>query len=214
MPTASFTATLFARRASASSNYLDDRAAQGAYAGNEKLVGIINFRTMNMKNKVITGITFRTTCTSKAGAGNGSKKTLYFKKSTRADPTNSTGGTGSSYVGDALGSLSGTNFYDASNTTRKVDEGTSLFTNLKAYFEAGNHTLVIYAPDSVPSSSYSTNYLYINKMVVDITYVEGLVYYGNGEAWGKSMAFWPVDGAWKQCVPYFCVDGVWKQCGG
>ena len=214
MATATFSATMFTRRYDTSSNYLISRAAQGAYAGNSKMVGMINFSGMNMTNKVITGITFITTCTSEAGAGNGSTKTLYFRKCLVTNPTSDSSGSGSAFIGTSLGTLSGTNFYDASNVSRPVDSGSSLFANLKAYFETGAHSLVIYAPDAIPSSGYSANYLYLNGLKVVLTYEEGLVYYGANGAWSKCQVFWPVDGAWVQCIPYFGNNDTWNQCGG
>lgn len=214
MATATFSATMFSRKNDDSGNYLTNRAAQGAYAGNSKMVGIINFTGLNMSNKVITGITFITTCTSEAGAGNGSTKTLYFKKCTALNPTTSSSGNGSAFVGAALGTITGTNFYNASNISRQVEGGSELFINLKAHFESGAHSLVIYAPDAVPSSSYSKNYLYLNGLKVTITYEEGLVYYGANGAWNKCQVFWLVDGAWVQCIPFYGNNGTWNQCGG
>ena len=123
-------------------------------------MGICNFKTLDMTNKVITGITFITTCISEAGAGNWATKTLKFRESTVANPTTGTGGTGSSFVGGTLGNLSRTNFYSASNISRPVDAASTLFARLKAYLEGGGHTLVLYAGDSTPSSGYSENYLY------------------------------------------------------
>ena len=61
MATATYSATLFSRKYNASGNYLSDRAGQGAYASTGNLVGICNFKTLDMTNKVITGITFITT---------------------------------------------------------------------------------------------------------------------------------------------------------
>ena len=204
---------MFARRYNSSSNMLDDRASQGATTLGQ-IVGIINFRTMDLSNKVITGITFKTTCTSEAGHNNTATKTLYFKKSTKADPTNATSGVGSSFVGDALGTLSGTNFYNASNVNRVVGTGSSLFTNLKAYLEAGNHTLTIYAPDSVPSDGYSTNYLYLDGLQIIVTYEEGLMYWNDNGTWRKCLVYYGNNGTWAQCIPYYGSGGVWNQCGG
>ena len=214
MPTVTYTANvLFARRYGSSSNMISDAASQGATSLGQ-IVGVINFRTMDMTNKVITGITFKTTCTSSAGAGNGSTKTLYFKQCAKADPTTSTTGNGSTFVGTALGSISGTNFYNASNITRVVDTGTSLFTNLKAFLEGGGHSFALYAPDSVPSSGYSTNYLYLDGLAIVIDYVEGLVYFGTGDAWVKCLVYTVVDGVWVQCIPYYGSGGLWNQTGG
>ena len=205
---------MFARRYDSSSNYLEDRAAQGATAANGNIVGVLNFRTMNMVGKVITGITLITSCVSGAGKNNDAVKTLRFKKSTRADPTNATGGTGLSYVGDSLGSLSGINFYDASNVSRVVDPGTAFFAALKAYLETGAHTLVLYAADNVPSSGYTDNYLFLDGLRIVVTYEEGLVYYGSGEVYQKCQVYYADGGVWKQCIPFLGVDGVWRQCGG
>ena len=214
MATATYTATLFARRYSSSSNYLDDRAAQGAYASTGNIVGICNFKTLDMTYKVITGITFITTCTSGAGAGNWATKTLKFRESTVANPTISTGGAGSSFVGGTLGNLSGTDFYSASNVSRMVDPTSTLFTRLKAYLESGGHTVVLYAADDVPSSGYSDNYLYIDVLKIVITYEEGLVYYATGGVHQKCQVFFPVNGVWVQCIPHYGTDGAWHQCGG
>ena len=214
MATATFTATLFSRRYNASTNYLADRAGQGAYASTGNLVGICNFKTLDMTNKVITGITFITTCSSEAGAGNWATKTLKFNQSTVANPTSASGGTGASFVGGALGNLSGTDFYSASNVSRPVDPASTLFIRLKAYLEGGAHTLVLYAADSTPSSGYSDNYLYLDVLKIVITYEEGLVYYCTGGAFVKCQVFYPVNGAWVQCIPYYGSGGAWNQCGG
>jgi hypothetical protein len=149
-----------------------------------------------------------------SGANNTATKTLYFKKCLVANPTSDSSGIGSAFIGTSLGTLSGTNFYDASNISRPVAAGSELFNNLKAYFQTGAHSLVIYAPDAIPSSGYSANYLYLNVLKVVLTYEEGLVYYGaNGEC-NKCQVFWPVDGAWVQCIPYFGNNGTWNHCGG
>ena len=214
MPTTTFSATLFSRKYSSSGNYLDDRAAQGAYASTGNLVGICNFKTLDMTNKVITGITFITTCTSEAGAGNWATKTLKFMQSTVSNPTTGTGGTGASFVGGALGNLSGTNFYSASNVSRPVDPASTLFIRLKAYLEGGAHALVLYASDSTPSSGYSGNYLYLDALKIVVTYEEGLVYYCVDGAFRKCQVFYPANGVWTQCIPFYGTDGTWKQCGG
>lgn len=214
MAVATYTASvLFARRDDSSFNVLTDRAAQGATSlGN--MVGVIDFPTMNMANKVITGITLVTTCTSQAGAGNGSEKTLRIKKSTKANPTTGTSDTGLSFVGDALGSIKGTNFYDASNISRVIDPASALFANLKAYLESGAHALVLYAADNVPSSGYSSNYLYLDGLKLVITYEEGLVYYGDGGQWKPGLIYFGTGGQWVQCTPHLGVNGKWEQCGG
>ena len=214
MATTTYTATLFSRKYNSSGNYLDDRAAQGAYASTGNLVGICNFKTLNMTSKVITGITFITTCISEAGAGNWASKTLGFKESTVVNPTTNTSGTGASFVGGTLGSLSGTDFYSASNVSRLVDPSTTLFSRLKAYLESGAHTLVLYAADSTPSSGYSDNYLYIDVLKIVITYEEGLVYYSVNGAFQKCQVFYPMGGVWVQCIPYYGSGGAWNQCGG
>ena len=214
MATATFAATLFSRRSSASSNYLADRAGQGAYASTGNLVGICNFKTLDMTNKVITGITFITTCTSEAGAGNWATKTLKFNQSTVADPTSSSGGTGASFVGGALGNLSGTDFYSASNVSRVVSPSSTLFTRLKAYLEGGGHTVVLYASDSTPSSGYSDNYLYLDALKIVVTYEEGLVYYCINGVFMKCQVFFPQNGVWVQCIPFYGSGGAWNQCGG
>ena len=214
MATVTYSATLFSRKYSSSGNYLDDRAAEGAYASTGNLVGICNFKALDMTNKVITGITFITSCTSEAGLGNWAAKTLKFKESTVANPTTSTSGTGSSFVGGALGSLSGTDFYSASNVSRVVDPSTTLFTRLKAYLEGGGHAVVLYAGDSTPSSGYSDNYLYIDVLKIVVTYEEGLVYYAIGGAFQKCQVYFVVNGVWAQCIPFYGADGAWHQCGG
>ena len=189
MASITYSATLFARRYSSSSNYLTDRAAQGATSSNGNIVGVINFRSMNLANKTITGITLITTCTSEAGLGNWATKTLKFKECTTADPTNSSSGTGASFVGNALGSLSSENFYNASNVLRVIDPASTLCAKLKVYFESGAHTVVLYAADSTPSSGYSDNYLFLDGVKLVIMYEEGLVYLG-------------VDGVFQKCQVY------------
>jgi hypothetical protein len=211
MATATYSATLFSRKYNASGNYLSDRAGQGAYASTGNLVGICNFKTLDMTNKVITGITFITTCISEAGAGNWATKTLKFRESTVANPTTGTGGTGSSFVGGTLGNLSGTNFYSASNISRPVDAASTLFARLKAYLEGGGHTLVLYAGDSTPSSGYSDNYLYLDALKIVVTYEEGLVYYATDGAFQKCQIYWASNGVWVQCVPYYGAAKRWTR---
>ncbi|MEA4898988.1 MAG: hypothetical protein VB065_00495 [Eubacteriales bacterium] len=168
-----------------------------------------------MRNKVITGITFITTCSSEAGAGNWATKTLKFTQSTVDNPTTASGGTGASFVGGALGNLPGTDFYSASNVSRPVDPASTLFIRLKSYLEGGAHTLVLYAADSTPSSGYSDNYLYLDALKIVITYEEGLVYYCINGAFMKCQVFYPVNGVWVQCIPYYDGSGgAWNQCGG
>ena len=153
MATATYSASLRTRKYTSTSNAKASAACQEFYENTYNYVGIISFTGMNLVNKVISAI--RLTMTSaKAGFGSGHTKTVYLRKANYQNPT--TDVTGGGYVGDALGTFTGS-FY---NNTTSYDITGTLLSNMAAYIAAGNNTFTIYNPS--PSASYegySNNYL-------------------------------------------------------
>lgn len=167
MATAYFSASLRTRKASNSANAKSDRACQEFYTDDYNYVGIIHFSGMSLKNKVITGIALTITA-AQSGYGAGHSKTVYLRKS-KYQAAAQSGITGYGYVGDALGTFSGS-FYD--NTTGYAITG-SLLTNMAAYIQAGNNTFTIYNPNPVASSNgYATNYFQWTAVTMAVTYEE------------------------------------------
>ena len=168
MATATYSASLRTRKYTSSSNYKASAASQEFYENTYNFVGIISFTGMNLTNKVISGITLTMT-SAKAGFGAGHTKTVYLRKALYQNAT--TDVTGGNYVGDALGTFTGS-FYD--NTTSYAMSG-DLLTNMAAYIAAGNNTFTIYNPS--PSASYqgySNNYLQWSDVTITVTYTEGV----------------------------------------
>lgn len=168
MATATYTATMITRKTNSSSNTKSGSASQEFYTSGTNFVGVICFSGMSLANKVITGISLKAT-SSQAGYGAGHTKTVYLRKSNYQNTTTSVNGI--DYVGDALGTFTGS-FYN--NTTTVTLTGTVL-TNLAAYFAAGYNTVCIYNPSPVASSQgYSNNYLQWTSLSMDVTYTEGV----------------------------------------
>lgn len=168
MATVSYSATLRTRKSNSSSNYKSNAASQEFYENTYNFVGIICFSGMNLTNKVITGITWQTTSAG-AGYGAGTTKTVYLRKSNYQNASTSV--TGANYVGDALGTFTGS-FYN--NTTSYNLTGT-LLTNMAAYISAGNNTFTIYNPSpSATSYGYSKNHLQWSDVTITVTYQEAV----------------------------------------
>ena len=168
MPTTvSYSASMRTRKASSSSNAKSSSACQGYYDSSYNYVGIIHFAGMALSGKVITGIMLQVTA-SQAGYGAGSSKTACLHKA-NYQTVSQAGITGSGYCGDALGSFAGSFYGNTTNYTLSGD----LFTNLAAYFSAGNNTICLYNPSPVKSShGYSTDYMQWSECTISVTYEE------------------------------------------
>ena len=167
MATATYTASLRTRKANSSSNVKTSAAGQEYYEPSYNYVGIICFSSMNLTGKVITGISL-TVHAQQSGPGAGHSKTVYWKKS-RYQEVSKSGITGANYVGDALGTFTGS-FYN--NTTTNTLSGTVL-TNTADYIALGNNTFTIYNPSPTQTEQgYSSNYLIWDSVTMTVTYQE------------------------------------------
>ena len=144
--TAAYSASLCTRKTGSSSNAKSGSACQEYYESSYNYVGIISFSGMNLANKVIQSIWISVDA-AKAGYGAGSTKTVYMRKANYQNGIAS-GVTGYGYVGDTLGTFTGS-FYG--NCTACQMTG-SLFTNMAAYIAQGNNSFTIYNPDPSTSS--------------------------------------------------------------
>lgn len=167
MATATYSASLRTRKTSSSANAKSDRACQEFYTDDYNYVGIIHFSGMSLINKVITGIKLTVT-SAQSGYGAGHTKTVYLRKS-KYQAAAQSGISGSSYVGDALGTFDGS-FYN--NTTSYTMSGT-LLTNMASYIQAGNNTFTIYNPNATAGpNGYSYNYFQWTAVSITVTYEE------------------------------------------
>ena len=167
--TVAYSASMCTRKTNSTSNAKSGVACQEFYDSSYNYVGIVCFSGMNLTGKVITGIRL-TVEAAKSGYGAGSTKTVYLRKATYQNSIAS-GVKGIAYVGDALGTFTGS-FYG--NTTNYQITGT-LLTNMAAYISQGNNTFTIYNPS--PSTSpmgYSYNYLQWESVVITVTYEEAV----------------------------------------
>ena len=80
MATVSYSASLRTRKTSSSSDAKSDRACQEFYSDDYNYVGIIHFSGMDLRNKIITGVSIKATSAS-AGYGSSHTKTVYLRKS-------------------------------------------------------------------------------------------------------------------------------------
>lgn len=164
----SYTATLRTRNKNSTSSKTG-RATQEFYSSGDNYAGIILFSGMNLTGKVITGIQLTVTSSS-SGYGASSSKTVYMNKA-RYQNSIVDGVTGSGYVGDALGTFSGS-FYN--NTTTNTITG-ALLTAMGDYISQGNNAFVIYNPSPRTSSQgWSTNYLQWTSVTMTVTYDEAV----------------------------------------
>ena len=167
MATVSYSASLRTRKTSSSSDAKSDRACQEFYSDDYNYVGIIHFSGMDLRNKIITGVSIKATSAS-AGYGSSHTKTVYLRKS-NYQAAAASGVTGSGYAGAALGTFDGS-FYG--NTTTCALTGT-LLTNVAAYIQAGNNTFTIYNPNATASpKGYSYNYFQWTAVTITVTYEE------------------------------------------
>lgn len=167
MATVSYSASLRTRKTNSSSDAKSDRACQEFYSDDYNYVGIIHFSGMDLRNKIITGVSIKATSAS-AGYGASHTKTVYLRKS-NYQAAAASGVTGAGYAGAALGTFDGS-FYG--NTTTCALTGT-LLTKVAAYIQAGNKTFTIYNPNaSASSKGYSYNYFQWTAVTITITYEE------------------------------------------
>ncbi|MDL2205368.1 hypothetical protein LJC33_00470 [Eubacteriales bacterium OttesenSCG-928-N13] len=215
------TSTYTAQRKTSTTNDADrstSYAAQGSTSGQSRFYGYLYFPNLDeLYGKDITKITMITSCTSKTGWGNGFDKSLgiYSVPEGNQKPVASTGNV-KSISRTALGSLLGMNFYDASNVRRNIT-GT-LFEKMKNYLQGGHNSFVIYKGDSVPSSGYSDNYLWLNACKLEIEWEDVIpvptakpIMYGTSGQWRNCDAYYGVNGQWKQVISYYGLNGQWVQ---
>lgn len=167
--TVQYTASLCTRKTNYASNAKSGAACQEYYDPSYNYVGILCFPGMNLAGKVITGIWLSVT-SAKAGYGASHTKTVYLRKALYQNSIAS-GVTGYGYVGDALGTFSGS-FWGNSGSYAMSG---GLLTNMAAYIAQGNNAFTIYNPSPVQSSyGYSTNYLQWTSVVLTVTYEESV----------------------------------------
>ena len=167
--TVNYTASLCTRKTSYASNAKSGAACQEYYDPSYNYVGIISFPGMNLTGKVITGIWLNVT-SAKAGYGASHTKTVFLHKALYQNGIVS-GVTGLGYVGDALGTFSGS-FWG--NSGSYALNG-SLLDNMAAYIAQGNNTFTIYNPSPLQGSfGYSQNYLQWTDVIISVTYEESV----------------------------------------
>lgn len=76
-----------------------------------------------------------------------------------------------------------------------------------------NKNIIFFDEGSKPSSS---NYkqIGVNSITIEITYVNGIVYYGIDKSWKPCLVYYGINGKWQQVAPYYGKDGKWKPLGG
>ena len=144
MATVSYSASLRTRKTSSSSDAKSDRACQEFYSDDYNYVGIIHFSGMDLRNKIITGVSIKATSAS-AGYGASHTKTVYLRKS-NYQAAAASGVTGAGYAGAALGTFDGS-FYG--NTTTCALTGT-LLTKVAAYIQGAIKHLQSITPMPLP----------------------------------------------------------------
>lgn len=191
-------------------------AYQGTYRGSDTTapyprVGVILFNgagsALNGKN--ISSITLTTKA---SGSGNSGSKTLYIRKSNYQSINTSY--SPASYVGDSLGTLTGTFYGNTSTFTLNSSSNVSLFYALKSYLEAGNSVITIYTGEST-SSTWSSNYLGLTSVTINVTYTDGgYVRIYNGSSWDKYIPYIYDGSNWVRYAPYVYDGSNWSQYGG
>lgn len=172
--TATYTATMVSRFKGSSSNKWTNYAGQGYYGtdSSHNHVGILNFASMSLQNKVITAVSI-TVKSEAAGLYNGTAKTVHFRKSNYQYIAS--GVTGTAHAGDELGTFSGYFPKSSSATTDTINFTGSLLTNVAAYISAGNNTFTLYNPSpTMYSNSYTTDYMKWSSCTMTVTYEEGV----------------------------------------
>ena len=114
-------------------------ACQGAYqgtSGDKSRVGIMIFTGAGsaLAGKVIQSIALSITCPA-AGSSSESKVLTFHKSNAQAMPS---GVTGSSVVGETLGTLTGRFYNNTVTHTLNASTNAALFNALAAYLKAGN----------------------------------------------------------------------------
>lgn len=167
--TVQYTASLCTRKTNYASNAKSGAACQEYYDPSYNYVGILCFPGMNLAGKVITDI-WLSVSSAKAGYGDAHTKTVYLRKAAYQNGIAS-GVTGCGYVGEALGTFSGS-FWGNSGSYAMSG---SLFTAMAAYIAQGNNAFTIYNSAPVQSSyGYSTNYLQWTSVILTVTYEESV----------------------------------------
>jgi hypothetical protein len=187
-------------------------ASQGAYQGTtaaKSLVGVMLFANAGstLRGKVIQTIQLTITCPG-AGSGSNSKVLTFHASTVQAMPS---GVTGSSVVGDTLGTLTGRFYNNTVTHTLSASENAALFTAMAAYLSAGNSVLVLYNGETSSSSGYSTNYARVTSITITVTYVEAAVWYNDGGTWKQCAVYYCNAGVWVRVVPYYNSGGTWTR---
>ena len=187
-------------------------ASQGAYQGTtaaKSRVGIMVFSGAGatLSGKVIKQIVFSITC-SAAGSGSSSKVLTFHKSNSQVVPSS---GTGSTIVGDTLGTLTGKFYNNTASHTLNTSTNAAFFNALAAYLKEGNSALVLYNGETSSSSGYSTNYARITSITITVTYESATVWYNNNGMWVQCAVFYRLNGAWVQVAPYYNSGGTWIQ---
>lgn len=168
--TVTYTGSLSTKLKTSGDKYYSSNAGQGyqKYAASN-LVGIVAFPDMNLGGKLVQSVSLSVTANS-SGTGAWYTKTVYLNRATVQGAIDTTT-TGQNYVGNALGTFTGS-FYN--NTTSNAITGT-LLTGVAAYIEAGNNTFVIYEESPTKSSygDYSANFMVWTACSITVTYEEG-----------------------------------------
>lgn len=185
-------------------------ACQGAYQGttvSKSRVGVIVFSGAGtaLKGKIITQIALK--ITSSSAGSSSTSKILSFRRANYQSLK--TGITGSSQVGDSLGTLTGKFYGNTVTHTLNATTNAALFNAMKAYLAEGNSALVLYNAETSSSSGYSTNYARVTTCVITVTYMDATVWYCAGGTWKQCAVWYCNEGTWIQCVPYYNSGGTW-----
>jgi len=185
-------------------------ASQGAYQGTtaaKSRVGIMIFTNAGatLRGKVIQMIKLTITC-SAAGSGTDSKVLTFHKSAQQTMPS---GVTGSTVVGDTLGTLTGKFYNNTATHTLNASTNAALFAAMAAYLSAGNSALVLYNGETSSSSGYSTNYARVTSIIITVTYAAATVWYNNNGTWVECAVWYRNAGTWVQVVPYYNSGGTW-----
>jgi len=187
-------------------------ASQGAYqntSSSGSRVGVMVFTGAGaaLKNKLISQITLKITCS--AAGSSGSNKVLSFRRANYQ--TLQTGINGSAQVGVALGTLTGTFYGNTVTHTLNASTNAALFAFVKAYLAEGNSALVLYNGETSTSSGYSTNYARVTSCTITVTYLDATVWYRDGGTWKECAVWYRLGGTWVQCIPWYRSGGNWIQ---
>ena len=160
-----------------------------------------------LSGKIIKQIVFSITC-SAAGSGSSSKVLTFHKSNQQTMPS---GVTGSSVVGDTLGTLTGKFYSNTTTHTLNSTTNASFFTALAAYLSEGNSALTLYNGETSSSSGYSTNYARVTSITITVTYSSATVWYNNNGTWVECSVWYRNAGAWVQVIPYYNSGGTWVR---